>query len=207
VSEFVVERMLAGGATRLCFVIAPRKLDIVTYYGASIDGVPICYVVQPEPTGLCDAIFRGLPFAAPDESIAVGLPDTVWFPVGALRTLHQSCLSFLLFPVEDAQFFDAVVTDEQGNVKQLQVKDPAPSSNWIWGAFSAPTKVMQDLHSLWLERARQDEYIGGLVNEYLKRGGPATAVYAGTSYVDVGTVTGYRRAFADVYEPSAATRA
>jgi dTDP-glucose pyrophosphorylase len=159
--------------------------------------------VQPEPTGLCDAIFRGLPMASPDEQIAVGLPDTVWFPVGALGALPRDRLSFLLFPVEEPQFFDAVLTDDQGRVKELQVKCPTPSSSWIWGAFCAPTAVMKDLHALWLERSRQDEYVGGLVNEYLRRGAQATGVYAGTTYVDVGTVTGYRRAFADVYEASA----
>ena len=58
VSEYIIERMLAGGVTRLCFVIAPTKSDIVAYYGASIGPVPICYVVQPHPNGLCDAIFR-----------------------------------------------------------------------------------------------------------------------------------------------------
>jgi len=176
----------------------------VTYYGSSIDGVPVCYVIQPEPAGLCDAVFRGLPFAAADETVAIGLPDTVWFPIGALSALPVDCLSFLLFPVEEPQFFDAVLTDEQGSVKELQVKCPRPDTKWIWGAFSAPTAVLRQLHSLWQERARQDEYIGGLVNEYLRRGATAKAVYAGTSYVDVGTVTGYRRAFADVYEAAGA---
>src|SRR3954469_637479 len=59
VSEFVIERLVLGGATRLCIVVAPRKLDIITYYGASVCGVPVCYVIQPEPAGLCDAVFRG----------------------------------------------------------------------------------------------------------------------------------------------------
>ncbi|RYZ01797.1 MAG: nucleotidyltransferase family protein [Myxococcales bacterium] len=204
VSEFIVERLILGGATRLCFVVAPRKLDIITYYGASIDGIPVCYAIQPEPAGLCDAVFRALPFAAPQESMAVGLPDTVWFPADALRTLPPDALSFLLFPVEQPELFDAVVTDDAGRVQQIQVKCPSASSSWIWGAFQAPCPVFRELYALWLERGKQDEYVGSLVNEYLARGGHASAVRAGTSYVDVGTVTGYRRAFASLQEPSPA---
>lgn len=198
VSEFIVERLIAGGATRLCFVVAPRKLDIVTYYGASVDGVPVCYAIQPEPLGLCDAIFRGVPFAAPDESIAVGLPDTVWFPSDALAALPDQELAFLLFQVEQPQFFDAVVTDPQGAVREIQVKSADATSDWIWGAFRGPSAVFRELHALWSERDRRDEYLGSLVNEYIARGARVTGVRAGTSYVDVGTVTGYRRAFADL---------
>jgi glucose-1-phosphate thymidylyltransferase len=200
VSEFIVERLINGGATRLCFVVAPRKLDIITYYGGSVDGVPVCYAIQPEPTGLCDAIFRGLPFAGPEESIAVGLPDTVWFPADGLARLPEQHLAFLLFQVAEPQLFDAVVTDEHGSVREIQVKSAAATSDWIWGAFRGKTAVFRQLHALWCERGRRDEYLGPLVNEYIARGARVVASRAGTSYVDVGTVTGYRRAFADLQQ-------
>ena len=44
------------------------------------------------------------------------------------------------------------------------------------------------------ERGRSDVYIGTLVNCWLARGGRARAVRAGKSYVDVGTLHGYREA-------------
>jgi glucose-1-phosphate thymidylyltransferase len=200
VSEFIVERLINAGATRLCFVVAPRKLDIITYYGASVDGVPVCYTIQPEPSGLCDAIFRGVPFAAPEETIALGLPDTVWFPVDGLAALPEQHLAFLLFRVAEPHLFDAVVTDEHGLVRQIQVKSAAATTDWIWGAFRGPSAVFRQLHALWCEGGRKDEYLGPLVNEYIARGARVVAVRAGTSYVDVGTVTGYRRAFADLQQ-------
>jgi dTDP-glucose pyrophosphorylase len=206
VSEFVVERLVLGGATRLCFVVAPRKLDIVTYYGASVAGVPVCYAIQPEPSGLCDAVFRGLPFAAPDEPIAVALPDTVWFPEDGLRKLPPQILSLLLFPVQEPQLFDAVVTDEHDNVREVQVKSPNATSTWIWGAFQGPCATFHELQRIWLERARRDEYFGTLFNEYIARGGHVAAAKVGTSYCDVGTVTGYRRAFADLQERPASSK-
>jgi dTDP-glucose pyrophosphorylase len=206
VSEFIVERLINAGATRLCFVVAPRKLDIVTYYGGSVDGVPVCYAIQPEPTGLCDAIFRGVPFAAPQESIAVGLPDTVWFPADALSALPEQQLAFLLFQVDKPQLFDAVVTDEGGSVQEIQVKSSTATTDWIWGAFRGPTAVFRELQALWCERERRDEYLGPLVNAYIARGARVAGVRAGTSYLDVGTVTGYRRAFADLQDLDASRK-
>src|ERR687893_2002867 len=67
VSEYVVERLIAGGADRICFVISSTKSDIVQYYGGEIDGVPVCYVVQSRPAGLCDAVFTSAPLVRPDD--------------------------------------------------------------------------------------------------------------------------------------------
>jgi glucose-1-phosphate thymidylyltransferase len=52
------------------------------------------------------------------------------------------------------------------------------------------------LHLLWKQRACQDEYFGTLVNGYIKAGGRAVGIKAGESYVDVGTLNGYRTAMA-----------
>ena len=57
-----------------------------------------------------------------------------------------------------------------------------------------PGTVLHGLHALWLERERRDEFIGTLVNAWLARGGRALGVRAGESYVDVGTLHGYREA-------------
>jgi dTDP-glucose pyrophosphorylase len=194
VSEYLVERMIHGGADKICFVISPGKSDIMEYYGASYGNASIAYVVQPEPRGLCDAIFRAAPLIPPDESAIVGLPDTVWFPEKALTELPENILSFLLFPVEQPQFFDAVVLDEAMRVRDIQVKREDASSQWIWGAFKMPGHVLEALRRLWRERNGEDEYIGTLVNAYLAQGGEAIGVKAGESYVDVGTLHGYRSA-------------
>ncbi len=194
VSDYLIERLILGGATKICFVISPRKSDIVEYYGGKIDGAYTCYVVQPRPAGLCDAIFSALPLIEPSENVLVGLPDTVWFPADGFQTLPEDVLSFLLFPVEEPEHFDAVVTDGAGNVIEIQVKQPGATSRWVWGAFKMPGHVLHDLHRLWRQRDRSDQYMGTLVNAYLARGGKAVGVRAGTSYLDVGTLTGYRAA-------------
>ena len=194
VSEYLVERLVLGGASRLCFVISPGKSDILEYYGGSVFSADVFYAVQPRPAGLCDAIFRAVPLINPDDDVLVGLPDTIWYPEDALSRLPSSPLSFLCFPVEHPQYFDAVVASDDGVVQEIQVKRSDAQSRWIWGAFKVAGRAFHELHDLWLEPDRGDEYIGTLVNAYLARGGRATAVCAGEAYVDVGTVRGYREA-------------
>lgn len=202
VSEYLVERMLHAGATRICFVISPGKSDIVEYYGGSyalrdeaggpLRAAEICYVVQPSPVGLCDAMFRALPLIGPGDQVLVGLPDTVWFPVDGFARMPAELLSFLLFPVDHPERFDAVLTDDGGAVREIRVKRHDAGTPWIWGAFRMPGRVLSELHALFIERERRDEYVGSLVNAYLARGGIARAVRHGETYVDVGTLHGYR---------------
>ena len=194
VSEYLVDRMSAGGADKICFVISPGKSDILEYYGGRVGPTHLAYVVQPKPAGLCDAIFRALPLIPRSEPVLIGLPDTIWFPDDGFAQLPDDVLSFLLFPVEEPQHFDAVVTDNEQGVVEIQVKQPQPRSHWVWGAIKMPGSVLHALHTLWREPGRNDEYIGTLVNAYLARGGRAIGVRAGESYVDVGTLHGYREA-------------
>lgn len=194
VSEYLLKRMVAAGADKLCLVIAPGKSDILAYYGGGFESVPIAYVVQPQPSGLCDALFRACPLVAADEAVIVGLPDTIWFPENGFAALPDDALSFLLFPVDHPAFFDAVVVDDEGRAIEIQVKRKDATSNWIWGAFKMPGAVLHALHRLWLARERQDEFVGTLVNAYIAGGGIVRGIKAGESYVDVGTFNGYRAA-------------
>ncbi|HLS80230.1 MAG TPA: sugar phosphate nucleotidyltransferase [Steroidobacter sp.] len=203
VSEYLVERLIRGGAQKICFVIGAGKSDILEYYGGQFGGADLVYVVQPQPAGLCDAIFRAHPLIAPDECVAIGLPDTVWFPDAALAELPDDLLSFLLFPVERPELFDAVALDDADpeRVIEIRVKQPDAGTCWIWGAIKAPGRVYHELRSLWLARDRRDEYIGTLVNAYIAAGGRALGRKAGRAYVDVGTLDGYRQAIDLLREP------
>jgi glucose-1-phosphate thymidylyltransferase len=194
VTEYLVERMLAAGATRICFVISPGKADILSYFGAEIGPATAVYVVQQRPAGLCDAIFRALPLIGRDEDVLIGLPDTIWLPQDGFRLLPPQQLSLLLFPVDHPEFFDAVITDDSGRVREVQVKKPNAGSMWIWGAIRCRGAHLHDLHQLWLTRRPRDLYIGELLNAYLAAGYPIFGRRAGRHYVDIGTLHGYREA-------------
>ena len=194
VCEYLIERMIAGGADKLCFVISPGKTDILEYFGSRVWGADLVYVVQPHPAGLCDAIFRASPLIAEDEPVLIGLPDTVWFPSDGFAKLSDEALSFLLFPVEHPELFDAVVTSLEGVVTEIQVKKALPSTQWIWGGVRMSGTVFRELRQFWSGVDRRDEYLGSLVNSWIAAGGRAVGVRAGHSYVDVGTLNGYRSA-------------
>ena len=194
VSEYLVERMIRAGTDKLCFVISPGKTDILEYYGSRLWGADIAYVVQPSPGGLCDAVFRALPLIREDEQVLIGLPDTIWSPEDGFARLPSGMLSLLLFPVEHPELFDAVVTDSQDQVQQIQVKQKGATSDWIWGGIRMPGSTFHALHRLWQQPGRQDEYLGTLINAWLAAGGRAMGIKAGEAYVDVGTLGGYREA-------------
>src|SRR5690242_10250918 len=93
VAEYLVERMIAAGAEQICIVISAEKSDIVRYFAERSYAAQIFYVVQQQPQGLCDALFRAEPFARHHDKVLIGLPDTIWFPENAFNaTLAESAM-------------------------------------------------------------------------------------------------------------------
>ncbi|HEY6273120.1 MAG TPA: sugar phosphate nucleotidyltransferase [Terriglobales bacterium] len=197
VSEYLVERMIAAGATQICMVISAEKTDIVKYYAEREYAAEIFYTVQRQPRGLCDAIFRAAPFARRHDKVLIGLPDTIWFPENAyLPALDfADCdVNLVLFPVNDPSVFDAVLVDELGYVQEVQVKKPQPASHCIWGAIATTGECFYQLKLLWESRRPRDEYLGDLLNAFLATGRVARGRHCGRIYMDVGTLEGYRAA-------------
>ena len=197
ISEYLVDRMTAAGATRLCLVISAQKCDIVRYYAERSYGTAIFYVVQKRPLGLCDALFRAAPFVDHHEQVLIGLPDTIWFPENAYnRVLERGSVDvdLLLFPVENPSAFDAVVCDRQNFVSRVEVKVQDPGSHWIWGALVTSGEAFHNLKVLWESRHCEDHYLGSLLNAYIRAGNTVRGHFIGETYIDVGTMNGYRRA-------------
>jgi glucose-1-phosphate thymidylyltransferase len=192
--DHLVERLAAGGVTRLCFVVAPGKADLVAHFGAEATGLPAAYVVQPRPEGICDAVFRALPLLGPEDRVVVAPATALWFPERALSRLGDGGLSFLCFPVADPERHEAVVAAEDGEVRSIRVAERDPGSRWIWGAFKLDGATLRALFDLYRERGRVDRRFGTLVNAWIARGGTAHAVRAGEIYVDVGSAEGHREA-------------
>lgn len=198
VAEYLVERMIAAGATQICMVISAEKTDIVKYFAEREYAAEIFYVMQQQPLGLCDALFRAEPFARHFDQVLIGLPDTIWFPENAYRQAiekdRDADVNLICFPVLDAAAFDAVVSDDQGWVKRVEVKQKNARSHWIWGAVTARGEAFHQLKLLWEARHRADEYLGHLLNAYIDAGNSVRSTHCGEKYMDVGTLDGYHAA-------------
>jgi len=196
VAEYLVERMIAAGAEQICMVISAEKDDIVRYFAEREYAAEIFYVVQQQPRGLCDALFRTEPFARHHDRVLIGLPDTIWFPENAFRPAlaAESDVNLVLFPVTNPSAFDAVLCDDDGQVIGVEVKQADAHSCWVWGAVTASGRAFRDLKLLWDARHRRDEYLGHLLNAYMAAGNRVHGTRSGEVYMDVGTLAGYRAA-------------
>jgi glucose-1-phosphate thymidylyltransferase len=203
VAEYLVERMIAAGATQICMVISAEKTDIIKYFAEREYAAQFFYVVQQQPLGLCDALFRAEPFARSDDLVLIGLPDTIWFPENAYRPAlellgnrlpNRVDASLVLFPVLQPRHFDAVICDDDGYVVEVQVKRLDAQSHWIWGAVTCTGAGFRALRLLWEARHREDLFLGDLLNAYIRAGNPVRVTHAGEVYMDVGTLEGYRAA-------------
>ncbi len=197
VSEYLVERMIAAGATQICMVISPEKSDIMRYYAERDYAAEIFYAVQKQPQGLCDALFRAEPFARDHDQVLIGLPDTIWFPENAYRPatdFSDAEINLVLFPVLDPSQFDAVVCDPLGYVEKVEVKKKDARSHWIWGAVTCTGPAFHALKLLWEARHREDQFLGDLLNAYIAAGNAVRGVHSGETYMDVGTLPGYHAA-------------
>ena len=197
VAEYLVERMIAAGASEICFVISAEKTDIVRYFAERDYAADIFYAVQREPRGLCDALFRAEPFARRHDAVLLGLPDTIWFPENSFHhalDFARADVNLVLFPVAEPSAFDSVVCDEHGFVTRVDVKVAAPETQWIWGAVTATGEAFRELRLLWEARHRADEYLGHLLNASIAAGNAVRGCAVGETYMDVGTLEGYRAA-------------
>jgi dTDP-glucose pyrophosphorylase len=192
--DHVVDRLAAAGVRRLCFVVPQQRLEVAACFGAEAAGIPVAYVVQPRPLGLCDAIFRALPLLRPEDLVAVARPASLWFPEQALRRLGYGALSFLCFPSAEPGRFEAVVASDDGEVRSVCADRPGPGVRWVWGAFQLDGATLRALHELWCARGRSDRELGPLVTAWIAAGGMARAVKAGEILVDCGTDAGMREA-------------
>src|SRR5690242_21812418 len=74
VSEYLVERMIAAGAQQICMVISAEKSDIISYYVERDYVAEIFYVLQQQPRGLRDALFRAESFGRNHYQVLIRLP-------------------------------------------------------------------------------------------------------------------------------------
>lgn len=197
VSEYLLERMLLAGADRVCFIVAGDKPDLLRFYAHSAWVEQVFFALQPEPAGLCDAVFRAAPLVRPPEPVLIGLPDTVWYPRTAFANGLREDVHLITFPAARPQEFDAVIESAPGQVARVEVKRPGSANRRVWGAITAPGEGFLRLHKFWRTRGHQEQFLGDLFNAWIAAGERVSCDHQGTHYWDIGTPAGYERALAE----------
>jgi glucose-1-phosphate thymidylyltransferase len=132
VSQYLLERMRAGGASRIFFVVRSGKFDIANYYGdGSHLGLSIAYLMMNEPWGPPFSAAQAAPFVD-DATVLFGFPDILIHPddcfVRARGRLHATGADIVLglFAGALTDGLDLVGTDAKGRVTRLVTKEEAP---------------------------------------------------------------------------------
>ncbi len=176
VSEYLVERMIRGGADKICFVISPGKSDIMEYYGGELRRRrPSPMWCSRSASGLCDAIFRAAPLIAAGR--AGDRRPARHRLVSRRRALRScpttrcpSCSSRSSSPSSSMPW----CSTRADGVLEIQVKQQrrrlALDLGRVQDAGPRPARARA---SSGASATAGDEYIGTLVNAYLAAGGEA----------------------------------
>ena len=183
VSEYLIERMLQGGADKICFVISRWKFDILQYYGGEIgDGRASPMWCSPSRAGCATRSFAPLPFVDPAEPVLVGLPDTIWLPEDALRAAPRRPARLPDVPGRRGRNCSTPwsATTTGGCAKSRSSSAGARLELGLGRLPHAGRGAARAAPLCGARATRRDEYFGTLVNAWLAEGGEAVAVPAGT---------------------------
>jgi glucose-1-phosphate thymidylyltransferase len=216
VAEYGVEAIKAAGIDHLFFVVAPWKLDVVTYFGDGGQfGVSVGYLYQEEARGLPHAVDIAYPWTG-GRHVALVLPDTIVTPADALARLRTryldtgADLALAVFPTEQAWRLGPVVMSG-GKVERVldKPRGPAPANTWgaaIWGerfatllheglAQASPAQASPaQASTAQASPAAGEPVLGMFFDLAVRRGLTAVAVeFPGGSFEDAGTSEGIVR--------------
>jgi len=187
-----LQTVAEAGISRAIVVVAPSKLELVRLLmdGAE-SGVELCWVIQPEPAGLTEAIVRGLGWAGGSRAVLV-LPDTLFAPTSALTDVagHTADLALAVFPVDRPELLGPVVHDH-GLVRQVLDKPSGPCPANSWGLIGMSPRFQR-----WLStRVAADPALGrvpvGLhINDAIAAGLSTIALPYDGWFRDLGTPRG-----------------
>jgi glucose-1-phosphate thymidylyltransferase len=201
VAEYGVEALRLAGIGHMFFVVAPWKLDVITYFGDGAQlGVSVGYLCQEEARGLPHAIDIAHPWTG-GRHVALVLPDTILQPADALAQLRArylgtgADLALAVFPTDQAWRLGPVVL-RGGNVERVldKPRGPAPANTWgaaIWGERFAGL-----LHESLAEAGPQEgePVLGHFFDLAVRRGLRVVAAeFPGGSFEDAGTGEGLIR--------------
>jgi len=140
ISQYLIENMINGGVRRFFFILGEGKHDIMHYYGnGSSYDVDVAYLFQEQLHGMPFAIDLVYPWLRGDETVVMGMPDTLIEPGDAFAKLlsaHRrwnADLTLGLFRTDKPAKFGMIGIDDESNVIEHVDKPSQTDLRWLWG--------------------------------------------------------------------------
>ncbi len=186
VMDFLVDRMLAGGCTRLRVVTRPDKIDVIDH--AQALGAE---VVLARPLSVAASLAEGMEGLGDDDIALIGFPDTIWEPENGYELLVDAVitgcdLALGLFKAQDLERSDVVRRGEEQRIVGIDVKPKRPASEWIWGCAAGRVKTWSGLG--------QSEWPGAYIDQLCRSRGDVRGVELSDVWLDIGTREALQRA-------------
>ena len=192
VMDHLVERMRAGGCSRLRVVTRPEKEDVIAH-AAEIGAE----VVLGRPVMVSESFLAGMAGLAEDDIVLIGFPDTLWEPVdgyaplvAAVREGADVAVGLFRIDAADLPRSDVVVFGADGRIARVDVKPADPASEWIWGCAAARVETWAGL-----DRA---EWPGGYIDLLCREGRDVRGIELSDVWLDIGTKDALRRAASEL---------
>jgi glucose-1-phosphate thymidylyltransferase len=152
VSQYLLERMAAGGIHKAFWLLRPGKWDIPAYFG---DGVRVrmrlAYLTVHVSRGVPFTLDQAYPFIR-GETIAFGFPDILFWPENAyelvLRRLwaNEAEVVLGLFPTDEPEKVGVVDVDEAGVVRGVFEKSGLTHLRHMWAIAVWNARFTEFLH-------------------------------------------------------------
>ncbi|MGA5414208.1 glucose-1-phosphate thymidylyltransferase [Streptomyces pseudogriseolus] len=143
-----LESIAAAGITEVGVIVGSTAAEIEAAVGdGSAFGLDVTYIPQSEPLGLAHAVLIARPFLGDDDFVMYLGDNFVLDGIGDVvdEFRKNPCdAQILLTRVGDPSAFGVAVTDDQGNVVDLEEKPKAPRSDLAVAGVYLFTPVVHD---------------------------------------------------------------
>ncbi|MDJ0656850.1 MAG: hypothetical protein QNJ40_22000 [Xanthomonadales bacterium] len=152
ISQYLFDRLVAGGVGQGIIVLREGKWDIPAYYGEGAPaGMRLAYVVVGQTLGPPDTIDRAYAFVK-DHVVAFGFPDILLGPADVYDQLLSRLdagefdLVLGLYDVVDRHASDMVEIDGDDRVRGIFLKDVTSTLPYCWGCAVWGPRFTEFLH-------------------------------------------------------------
>jgi glucose-1-phosphate thymidylyltransferase len=139
VCHYLLEKMRAAGITTAYIVLRQGKWDIPAYLGnGELLNMQLAYLMMGLPHGVPYTLDQAYPFVQ-DRLVAFGFPDILFQPDDAFvqllakKVASNADIMLGLFPANSPQQVDMVNLDENGRVRQIEIKPRQTQLRFTWG--------------------------------------------------------------------------